>query len=79
MGACRLPLAFCVDYYGMIENVVRNVTGPIQLYPGSEGTRVTPWAYEQFLPAATKYKKRVGLQLYPNAQHAFHNPNCEKL
>jgi carboxymethylenebutenolidase len=79
LGACRLPLVFCVDYYGMIEGVdeVRNVVGPIQLYLASEDTRITPWAYEQFLPAATKYKKRVDLQLYPNAQHAFHRPNWE--
>jgi len=79
LGACRLPLAFCIDYYGMIENVdeLRNVTGPVQLYLGSEDTRITPWAYQQFLPAATKFKKRVDLQLYPNAKHAFHNPNWE--
>jgi carboxymethylenebutenolidase len=79
LGACRLPLAFCVDYYGMIENVdeVRDVTGPIQLYLASEDARITPWAYQQFLPAATKYKKRVDLQLYPNTQHAFHRPNWD--
>ena len=80
LGACRLPLAFCVDYYGMIENVdeVRNLTGPVQLYLGSEDPRVTPWAYEHFLPAAMRYKKRVDLQLYPNAQHAFHRPNWDR-
>jgi carboxymethylenebutenolidase len=80
LGACRLPLAFCVDYYGMIDDVdeIQNVKGPIQLFLGSEDQRVTPWAYEQLLPAATKYKKRVDLQLYPNAYHAFHRPNWER-
>jgi carboxymethylenebutenolidase len=79
LGACRLPLAFCVDYYGMIENVdeIRNVIGPIQLYVGSDDQRITPWAFQQLLPAAAKFKKRVDLQLYPNAQHAFHRPNWE--
>lgn len=79
LSACMLPLAFCVDYYGMIENVddVRNLKGPILLLLGSEDERVTPWAYQQLLPAATKYKKRVDLQLYPNAGHAFHRPNWE--
>ena len=79
LGACRLPLAFCVDYYGMVDNAdeIRSVGGSIQLILGSEDPRVTPWAYQQFLPAAVKYKKRVDLQLYPNAQHAFHRPNWE--
>ena len=79
LGACNLPLAFCVDYYGMIDNPdeIQNTTGPIQLILGSEDQRVTPWAYEQFLPAAMKYKKRVDLFLYPNARHAFHRPDWE--
>jgi carboxymethylenebutenolidase len=79
LGACNLNMAFCVDYYGMIENVeqVNGVKGPIQLMLASEDERVTPWAYEQFLPAATKYKKSVDVHLYPHAQHAFHRPNWE--
>ena len=79
LGACNLNMAFCVDYYGMIENVeqVNGVKGPIQLILASEDERVTPWAYQQFLPAATKYKKRVDVHLYPNAKHAFHRPNWE--
>ena len=79
LGACNLNMAFCVDYYGMMENVeqVNGVRGPIQLILASEDGRVTPWAYQQFLPAATKYKKRVDVHLYPNVQHAFHRPNWE--
>lgn len=79
LGACKLKMVFCVDYYGMIENVeqVKGVKGPIQLILASEDKRVTPWAYQQLLPAATKYKKRVDIHLYPNAQHAFHRPNWE--
>jgi carboxymethylenebutenolidase len=79
LGACNLNMAFCVDYYGMIENVeqVKGAKGPVQLMLASEDERVTPWAYQHFLPAATKYKKRVDVHLYPNAQHAFHRPNWE--
>ncbi len=79
LGACNLNMAFCVDYYGMVENVeqVKGAKGPVQLMLASEDERVTPWAYQHFLPAATKYKKRVDVHLYPNAQHAFHRPNWE--
>ncbi len=79
LGACNLNMAFCVDYYGMIEDVeqVKGVKGPIVLILGSEDERVTPWAFQHFLPAATKYEKRVDVHLYPNARHAFHRPNWE--
>jgi len=79
LGACKLPLAFCVDYYGMIQKAddVEGVTGPIQLMLASEDDRVNPWAYRELLPALTKYKKRVDLYLYPNARHAFHRPAWE--
>ena len=79
LGACKLPLAFCVDYYGMLQNAedVEGVKGPIQLILASEDERVTPWAYRELLPALTKYRKRVDLYLYPNAKHAFHRPNWE--
>ena len=38
LGACRLPLAFCVDYYGMVQNAedVEGIKGPIQLILASE-------------------------------------------
>ena len=79
LGACSLDFDFCVDYYGSIENVekTKGLRGPVLMMLGSEDERVTPWAFTQFLPAATKYKKRVELQLYPNAKHAFHRPNWE--
>jgi carboxymethylenebutenolidase len=79
LGACKLKMDFCVDYYGSIENVelVRGLKGPVLLVLASEDERVTPWAYQQFLPAATKFKKRVDVHLYPNARHAFHRPNWE--
>jgi carboxymethylenebutenolidase len=79
LGACRLPLAFCVDYYGMVQNAedVEGIKGPIQLILASEDERITPRAYRELLPALTKYKKRVDLYLYPNAKHAFHRPNWE--
>jgi carboxymethylenebutenolidase len=79
LGACTLDLAFCADYYGLIEDAerVEGLKGPIQLMLGSEDERVTPWAFQQLLPAATKYRKRVDVHLYPNARHAFHRPNWE--
>jgi carboxymethylenebutenolidase len=79
LGACNLDFAFCVDYYGMIEDAeqVKGVRGPIGLMLGSEDQRVTPWAFQYLLPAATKHQKRVDVHLYPNARHAFHRPNWE--
>ena len=76
LGACNnSEVSFCVDYYGQIENVDEsaNLKGPVLLLLGSEDPRITPWASSTFLPAATKYKKRVEVQLYPGAKHAFHN------
>jgi carboxymethylenebutenolidase len=77
LGACNLNFAFCVDYYGMIEDVeqAKGLKGPIQLILGSEDERVTPWTYQHLLPSLTKYKKRADVHLYPNARHAFHRPN----
>jgi carboxymethylenebutenolidase len=79
LGACHLDLGFCVDYYGLIEDaeMVKGVRGPIVLMLASEDPRVTPWAFQNLLPAATKYQKRVDVHLYPNARHAFHRPNWE--
>lgn len=78
-GACDLDFGFCIDYYGMIPEVddLRGLKGPVLLFIGSEDPRVTPWAYTSFLPAATRYKKRVDLHLYPGAGHAFHRPSWE--
>jgi len=79
LGACNLNINFCVDYYGSIQNVeqVQGLSGPVLLLLGSEDERVTPWAYQQFLPAATKFRKRIDMHLYPNARHAFHRPDWE--
>lgn len=79
MAACNLGLDFCVDYYGMMENPdeVKNINGPILLVLASEDKRITPWAFQSFLPAASKHKKRVEVQLYPNVGHAFHTPGWE--
>ena len=79
LGACNLGFQFCVDYYGLIENaeMVAGLKGPLVLMLASEDERVTPWAFERLLPAATRDKKRVDVHLYPNARHAFHRPNWE--
>ena len=78
-GACDLGLDFCVDYYGQIPDPedVAKIRGPVLLVLGSEDTRVTPWAFQQLLPAAMKHSKRVETQLYPNAKHAFHRPGWD--
>jgi carboxymethylenebutenolidase len=78
-AACDLSLDFCVDYYGSMEKEddLAKLRGPVLLILGSDDERVTPWAYQKLLPAATKYKKRVEVQLYPNARHAFHRPGWE--
>ena len=78
-GACDLNFGFCIDYYGMIPEIddLRGLKGPVLLFLGSEDPRVTPWAYTSFLPAATRYGKRVDLHLYPGAGHAFHRPSWE--
>lgn len=78
-AACDLGLGFCIDYYGMMENEqdASKLSGPVLMILASEDERVTPWAFQKFLPAAVKYKKRVEVQLYPNARHTFHRPNWE--
>jgi carboxymethylenebutenolidase len=78
-AACDLGLGFCVDYYGMMENEqdASKLAGPVLMILASEDERVTPWAFQKFLPAAMKFKKRVEVQLYPNARHAFHRPGWE--
>ena len=78
-AACDLGLDLCVDYYGQVPDAedASNLRGPMLLILGSDDTRVTPWAFERLLPAAAKHKKRVEVQLYPNARHAFHRPGWE--
>jgi len=78
-AACDLSLDFCVDYYGAMEREddVGKLQGPVLVILGSDDERVTPWAFQHFLPAAMKYKKRAEIQLYPNAKHAFHRPGWE--
>jgi carboxymethylenebutenolidase len=78
-AACDLGLGFCVDYYGAMDNEqdVSKLAGPLLFILAGEDQRVTPWAFQRFLPAAMTYKKRVEIQLYPNARHAFHRPNWE--
>ena len=77
--ACELSLPFCVDYYGSVEDeaAVARLGGPLLLILGSEDERVTPWAFQKLLPAAAKLKKRVEVQLYPGARHAFHRPGWD--
>ena len=77
--ACDLGLAFCVDYYGLMrdEKSIAKLKGSILLILASEDERVTPWGIQKLLPAAVEHKKRVEVQLYPNAKHAFHRPGWE--
>ena len=70
---------FCINYYGIVQNIeeVERLKCPVQLVLGSEDERVNNWAFQSFLPAAAKFKKRVDVHLYPNARHAFHRPDWE--
>ena len=79
LGACNLEFDFCINYYGMVQKImeVQGLRCPIQLVLGSEDDRVNTWAFQSFLPAAMKYKKRVDVHLYPDVGHAFHRPNWE--
>ncbi len=79
LAASRLGFNFCVDYYGLVQNVaeVEGLKGPVQLVLAGEDERINTWAFQSFLPAAVKYKKRVDVHLYPNARHGFHRPNWE--
>jgi len=79
LGACNLEFDFCVSYYGIVQKIeeVEGLKCPIQLVLGSEDERVNTWAFQSFLPAALKFKKRVDVHLYPNARHAFHRPDWE--
>jgi carboxymethylenebutenolidase len=79
LGACNLDFAFGIVYYGKIANAdeVQGIKGPILVFLGSEDEPVNSWMYQALLPAANKYRKRVDLHLYPDAQHAFHRPGWE--
>lgn len=78
-AGCDLGLDFSIDYYGVIENEedVSKLKGPVLVILGSDDERVTPWVFQKMLPAAMKHKKRVEVELYPNARHAFHRPGWE--
>jgi len=78
-AASDLGLDFCVDYYGSIPNEgdISGLKGPVLLILGSDDDRVTPWAFEKLFPAAKAHKKRIEVQLYPNAKHAFHRPGWD--
>lgn len=77
LGGCEVGAGFVVDYYGMMDEVekLKNVSGPIQLILASEDQRVTPWAYQSFMPTVVRYRKRADIHIYPYTQHAFHRPN----
>ena len=79
LGACRRPFDFAVDFYGRVDRAddVSGLRGPLLLLLGSEDERITPWALQELLPAARRAKKRVSLELYPGAGHAFHRPGWE--
>ncbi len=79
LASSKLGFDFCVDYYGLVQNVeeIEQLKGPVQLVLAGEDERVNTWAFQSFLPTAVKHKKRVDVHLYPNARHGFHRPNWE--
>lgn len=79
LGACHRPFEFAVDFYGKIARAddVAGLRGPVLVILGSEDERITPWAFAELLPAASRAKKRISLELYPGVRHAFHRPGWE--
>jgi len=79
LGACHRPFDFAVDFYGRIERAddVEGLRGPVLVLLGSEDERITPWALSELLPAAQRAKKRLSVELFPGARHAFHRPGWE--
>ena len=79
LGACHRPFDFAVDFYGRIDRVeeVKGLRGPVLLILGSEDERVTPWAFQELLPAAKREKKRFSVELYSGVRHAFHRPGWD--
>jgi carboxymethylenebutenolidase len=73
-GACAAPFAFCVDYYGRIDDAddVKGLAGPVLFIAASEDDRLNPWLYGELLPKLDQHRKRVQVQLYPGVGHAFH-------
>lgn len=73
-GACGTPFAFCIDYYGRIEQAddVKGLTGAVLFIAASEDDRLNPWLYGELLPKLDEHRKRVRVELYPGVGHAFH-------
>jgi len=78
-GACAVPFAFCVDYYGMCSDaeLVKGVQGPVLLILASEDDRINPWAYSQLLPKLDEHRKAFQVVCYPATVHPFHRPDWE--
>ncbi len=78
-SACELAFDFCIDYYGLMNDVekVAGLRGPLTLFLGTEDERVTPWAFDSLLPAMRRHRKRVEMHMFPNAGHAFHRPGWQ--
>ncbi len=79
LAACHRRIDFAVDYYGRIDRAedVQGLEGPVLLLLASEDERITPWAFQELLPAARIAKKRFSVELYPGVKHAFHRPGWE--
>ena len=60
----------------MVEDAeeVAGLTGPVVPFLASEDNRITPWAFESFLPAMKIHKKRVERLPLPDTYHGFHRP-----
>jgi len=76
-GACHVPFAFCVDWYGMSSDadLVRHLHGPLLLILASEDDRINSWAWSQLLPKMDEHRKRAEVHLYPAVVHPFHRPD----
>lgn len=56
LAPSKLGFDFCVDYYGLVQNVeeVEGLKGPVQLVLAGEDESVNTWAFQSFLPTGSE-------------------------
>ncbi len=59
LAASRLGFDFCVDYYGLVQNVdeIDGLRGPVQLVLAGEYERINTWAFQSFLPGSNEVQE----------------------
>jgi carboxymethylenebutenolidase len=77
LAACHRRFDFAVDYCGRIDRAadVLGLEGPALVLLAAQDDGATPWAFSELLPAARAARKRISVELYPNARYGFHRPD----